>query len=293
MVAGMRSDGRSRDGGSPARDSRSGPRGGRPRSAEADTAILEATRAALGELGWSRLTMGDVAARAGVAKTTLYRRWPGKSELVVDAVAVLFDELELPDSGSLSADVTGVVLQFGALLDRPETKTSLMAVVAESTRDRALRRRIRDSIVARQKRLVLLGRERAQERGELPRERDAASAARTADLVFDVIAGAVVHRSLVSAEPVDEEWARTLAALLLGGLAAVSAPPGRAAAGGAAAAAGDVAADAVISPAVPAGTRPPRSPAAPPPAAHRSPAADATGYRAAARATRRPDSSAG
>ncbi len=198
-------------------------RTGRPRSAEADRAILDATRAALVELGWGKLTLGDVAARAGVAKTTLYRRWAGKSELVVDAVADLFDEhLELPDRGSLHADIEGVVLQFAALLERPETKTALMAVVAESTRDGALRDRIRSAIVDRQKSLVLLGRERAQRRGELPREDDATTASRTADLIFDVIAGAVVHRTLVSAEPVDEEWARGFATLLIGGLGATA-----------------------------------------------------------------------
>ncbi|UGY93692.1 TetR/AcrR family transcriptional regulator [Streptomyces gobiensis] len=194
----------------------------RPRSTAADQAILNATRSALVELGWSRLTMADIAARAGVAKTTLYRRWPGKSELVVDAVAVLFDELELTDRGSLQADIEGVVLSFAALLDRPETKTSLMAVVAESTHDVALRDRIRAAIVDRQKRLVLEGRARAQARGELPQDAPGESA-RTVDLIFDVIAGAVVHRSLVSAEAVDAEWARTFATLLVGGLAAASA----------------------------------------------------------------------
>ncbi|MFH8290846.1 TetR/AcrR family transcriptional regulator [Streptomyces sp. NPDC018059] len=199
--------------------------GGRPRSATADAAILEATRQGLVELGWSKLTLGAVATRAGVAKTTLYRRWAGKSELVVDAVAELFDELELPDRGSLAADIEGVVLQFAALLGRPETKTALMAVVAESTTDEPLRHRIRESIVDRQKRLVLAGRKRAQERGELPVEPDASAAARTADLIFDVIAGAVVHRALVSAEPVDEEWARRFTLLLLGGLAAAQGAP--------------------------------------------------------------------
>ncbi|MFC8914528.1 TetR/AcrR family transcriptional regulator [Streptomyces sp. NPDC047821] len=194
--------------------------GGRPRSAEADAAILEATRAALVELGWSKLTMGDVAGRAGVAKTTLYRRWASKNELVVDAVAVLFDELELPDRGSLMADIEGVVLQFAALLERPETKTALMAVIAESTRDEPLRERIRASIVDRQKRLVLAGRRRAQARGELPA--NPASATGTDDLIFDVIAGAVVHRALVSAEPVDAQWVQRFTALLLGGLAAAA-----------------------------------------------------------------------
>jgi AcrR family transcriptional regulator len=202
---------------------RIGPRTGRPRSAAADEAILAATRDALVELGWSKLTMGDVAHRAGVAKTTLYRRWAHKNELVVDAVAVLFDELELPDRGSLLEDVQGVVLQFAALLERPETKTALMAVVAESTRDAALRERIRSAIVDRQKRLVLLGRERAQARGELPYEENSATAARNADLIFDVIAGAVVHRALVSAEPVDATWAHNFTALLVGGLGGV--PP--------------------------------------------------------------------
>lgn len=195
-------------------------RPGRPRSPQADRAILDATRAALVELGWGKLTMGHVATRAGVAKTTLYRRWANKSELVVDAVAVLFDELELPDRGSLRADIEGVVLSFAAMLDRPETKSSLMHVVAESTHDPALRERIRDAIVGRQKRLVLEGRKRAQGRGELPSDTgDVREVIRVIDLIFDVIAGAVVHRSLVSAETVDAEWARRFTSLLLSGLA--------------------------------------------------------------------------
>ncbi|MFG3253095.1 TetR/AcrR family transcriptional regulator [Streptomyces sp. NPDC048172] len=199
-------------------------RRGRPRSAAADRAILDATRAALVEVGWSRLTMGHVATRAGVAKTTLYRRWAGKSELVVDAVAVLFDELELPDRGSLRADVESVVLSFAALLERPETKTSLMAVIAESTYDDALRVRVREAIVERQKRLVLAGRYRAQERGELPPDDPAApDPGRIVDLIFDVIAGAVVHRALISAERIGTDWARNFTTLLLNGLAAASA----------------------------------------------------------------------
>ncbi|WP_405869291.1 MULTISPECIES: TetR/AcrR family transcriptional regulator [unclassified Streptomyces] len=195
---------------------------GRPRSAAADTAILAATREALVELGWSKLTLGDVATRAGVAKTTLYRRWTGKNELVVDAVAELFDELALPDRGTLAADIEGVVLQFAAILARPEAKSGLMAVVAESTRDHALRERIRESIVDRQKRLVLEGRTRAQARGELPQETDPGEAARTVDLIFDVVAGAVVHRTLVSAEPADEEWVRSFTQVLLLGLTGAS-----------------------------------------------------------------------
>ncbi|MGW3290405.1 TetR/AcrR family transcriptional regulator [Streptomyces sp. NPDC001002] len=192
---------------------------GRPRSAAADAAILAATRAALVELGWSKLTLGDVATRAGVAKTTLYRRWAGKNELVVDAVAELFDELHLPDRGTLAADIEGVVLQFAAILARPEAKSGLMAVVAESIHDEALRERIRSSIVDRQKCLVLEGRARAQARGELPPETDPSESSRTVDLIFDMVAGAVVHRTLVSAEPADETWVHNFTQVLLTGLA--------------------------------------------------------------------------
>ncbi|MEH0636433.1 TetR/AcrR family transcriptional regulator [Streptomyces bottropensis] len=199
--------------------------GGRPRSAAADAAILAATREALVDLGWSKLTLGDVATRAGVAKTTLYRRWAGKNELVVDAVAELFDELRLPDRGSLAADIEGVVLQFAAILARPEARSGLMAVIAESTRDDALRERIRASIVDRQKRLVLEGRTRAQTRGELPLEPDPTTASRTVDLIFDVVAGAVVHRTLISAGPADEQWVGDFTRLLLTGLKGTAATP--------------------------------------------------------------------
>ncbi|MCS0606101.1 TetR/AcrR family transcriptional regulator [Streptomyces sp. LP11] len=192
-------------------------RTGRPRSAAADAAILAATREALVELGWSGLTLGDVALRAGVAKTTVYRRWQGKSELVTDALATLFDELVLPDRGSLRADIEGVVLQFARLLEQPATKTALMAVVAEATHDEALRGRIREKIVGRQKRLVVEGRRRAQQRGEIPD--DSTDPGPQIDLIFDVIAGAVVHRTLVSCEPVDTDWAARFTTVLLDGLA--------------------------------------------------------------------------
>lgn len=201
---------------------------GRPRSAQADLAILDATRAALVTLGWGKLTMSDVAARAGVAKTTLYRRWANKHDLVVDAVAVLFDELELPDRGSLRADVEGVVLQFAALLERPEAKTALMAVVAESTTDAALRLRVREAVVNRQKRLVVAGRARAQRRGEIPPDPAGSDPTPQIDLIFDVIAGAVIHRTLVTCEPIDADWAERFTAVLLGGLTAPLAGQNRA-----------------------------------------------------------------
>jgi AcrR family transcriptional regulator len=192
------------------------PRGkGRPRSATADLAILDATREALAELGWGGLTMGHVATRAGVAKTTLYRRWPSKNELVVDAVAILFDELEMADLGSLQADIEAVVAQFAGLLARPESQAALLALFAEGSRDPQLRRRIRERIVDPQKHLVRIGRTNAQLRGELDPDRDAATECEEIDIIFDTIAGTVEHRMLVSGEPVTQDWIRRFTTLLL------------------------------------------------------------------------------
>ncbi|MFD8594167.1 TetR/AcrR family transcriptional regulator [Kitasatospora sp. NPDC059646] len=188
---------------------------GRPRSAAADLAILDATREALAELGWGGLTMGDVAQRAGVAKTTLYRRWPSKSELVVDAIASLFDQLECADHGSLQADIEAVVARFAELLTRPETQAALLALFAEGTRDLQLRRRIRERIVQPQKVLVQLGLANAQARGEMDPGLDPATADEEIDIIFDTIAGTVEHRLLVSGEPVSPDWVRRFSTLLL------------------------------------------------------------------------------
>jgi AcrR family transcriptional regulator len=190
-------------------------RKGRPRSADADRAILAATRAALAELGWGGLTMGDVATRAGVAKTTLYRRWPSKNELVVDAVAVLFDELTMADLGCLRDDIEAVVRQLADLLAQPESQAALLALFAEASRDPALRQRVRESIIDPQKRLVHLGRAAAQARGELAPDASPEAAREDVDIIFDTIAGTVEHRMLVSGEPASAAWITRFTTLLL------------------------------------------------------------------------------
>jgi AcrR family transcriptional regulator len=187
---------------------------GRPRNAAADSAILAATRTLLAERGFADLTIAEVAARAGVAKTTLYRRWPGKADLVVDAMAALFGSLELVDHGSMLADALGVVRQYAALLSLPETKAALLALAAESQRDASLHEKVKQQVVDPQRRLVLEGWDRAAGRGEVAGETDV-------DLVFDIVCGTLVQRILIGGEPVDDDYLVRLVGVLLGGLARV------------------------------------------------------------------------
>lgn len=185
---------------------------GRPRSVEADTAILSATRALLAERGWADLTIAEVAARAGVAKTTLYRRWPGKADLVVDAMAELFSHLEVVDRGSMLQDALATVGQYVKLLQLPETQAALLALAAEADRDASLREKVRGQVTDPQRRLVYEAWERACARGEVEGETDV-------DLIFDMICGTLVHRILIKGEPVDEGYLTRLVSVLLSGLA--------------------------------------------------------------------------
>ena len=104
------------------------PRLGRPRDASRDADILEATIAVLAEHGFDGMTIDMVAARAGAGKATVYRRWPSKADLVIDAVACMkrrdLDPDDLPDTGSLRGDL--VALIRAPSIEDAELKTHVM-----------------------------------------------------------------------------------------------------------------------------------------------------------------------
>ncbi len=85
---------------------------GRPRDPARGEAIREATLELLEELGYTGLTMVDVAERAGVAKTTIYRRWNSKAEMVLDAIAEQVEPREVEETGDPIADLHRVIAQF-------------------------------------------------------------------------------------------------------------------------------------------------------------------------------------
>src|SRR5438270_13278542 len=91
---------------------------GRPRSAEADAAIREATVDLLAQEGYAGLTMSGVAHEAGVSTATLYRRWHSKLELVIDVLAMRAEESPVPDTGTLEGDCRSM-LQI--LVDKART----------------------------------------------------------------------------------------------------------------------------------------------------------------------------
>jgi AcrR family transcriptional regulator len=183
-------------------------RPGRPREEATERAITLAARQVLAEKGVSRMSMELVAAKAGVAKSTLYRRWPSKVELAVHAVAVTFDEIDVGDHGSLEADMRAGVQEAARLLRDPSTGGAYAALLAESARDPdGVGQVVRESLSTRLHSLVAVSVERAIARGEIRPEMI------DVDLLADVVVGSVMHRSLATGVP-DERFVDGLIDLL-------------------------------------------------------------------------------
>jgi AcrR family transcriptional regulator len=168
-------------------------RPGRPREEATEQAITAAAREVLADKGVARMSMEHVAAKAGVAKSTLYRRWPSKVELAVHAVAATFDEIDIQDNGSLAADMRAGIGEAARLLRDPSTGGAYAALLAESARDPdGVGVQVRESLSTRLHALVATSVERAIDRGEIRRDMI------DVDLLADVVVGSVMHRALAT-----------------------------------------------------------------------------------------------
>lgn len=155
---------------------------GRPLDATLDRQLLRATQDLLIEEGFERLTMDAVAKRCGASKATIYRRWPGKTALVVAAAAALFRAPEVPDTGDLREDL----LACGrAYLQREGRAAQVLASVLSASRyDPALRDASRQALGAPYEGLFERVLSRAVDRGVVRRDLDVQTLAQ----VFPAIA---------------------------------------------------------------------------------------------------------
>ena len=185
---------------------------GRPRSAEADAAIRQATVDRLVADGYAGLTMSGVAAAAGVSTATLYRRWSSKLDLVVDVLSVRAEEEMVPDTGSLEGDCREMLHALVAKARTTQTTPIMAGLVGEIGRNPDLASALRTNLIAPRREALKEVFRRAQGRGELSADVDAGLAA---DLLF----GPLYHRLLVTGEPVTPRVADKLCDLVLKALA--------------------------------------------------------------------------
>jgi AcrR family transcriptional regulator len=140
---------------------------GRPRSADADHAIVEATLELLTESGVASLAIEQVAARAGVAKATIYRRWPNKEALILDALATVEDQPPALPGTSLRDDLLTLVIGLIGRSVHPGRGQLYAWMVAESDRNPEIARKYKSIVVERRRRLLESVLRHWQEKGEL------------------------------------------------------------------------------------------------------------------------------
>jgi AcrR family transcriptional regulator len=186
---------------------------GRPRDARADRAILEATLELIAERGVHEFRTEDVAARAGVGKGAIYRRYRSKDELVTAAVAALVsEEIAVPDTGATRADLLALMREAVALYRGSLAGRLMPDLVGAMARKPELARAVRDGFLAGRRAALTVVLRRGVERGDLRDDLDV-------ELALDVLGGPLFYRLLITGGPIDEQLAEGVADLVLRGFA--------------------------------------------------------------------------
>jgi AcrR family transcriptional regulator len=185
---------------------------GRPRDEAARLRILKAALDLMEETAFAQVTAEAIAERAGASKATMYRWWPNKAAVVIEAFSqAIAPELPLRDSGSLKEDLTTQVRNFARVLSGPGGRMLRSFIVAArsdpdvATAFRSIwsdPRRAEAKEILRQK----------QTRGQLRKDADL-------DLVLDSLYGPLYYRFLVKNEPPSQRYAESLVGLVIQGLA--------------------------------------------------------------------------
>lgn len=184
-------------------------RGGRPRDAQIDAAVLEATLATLDETGYGRLTLEQVARRARTSKPAIYRRWPNRQRLVLAAIGERLGDARAPDTGCTLCDLDECLRLFVAAFRRMPPDV-IGALFADCAGDRALRTAFMTTLFDPLRAAVKETLDRAHARGDLRDDVDR-------DLILDLIGSFVYYRTLFRhARTTNAEIERAVEALLQG-----------------------------------------------------------------------------
>lgn len=175
----------------------SGKKQGRPRSTQSHQAILQAALALLAEVGFDGMSIEAIAARASVGKTTIYRRYSGKEELLADAIESVREEIDIPNTGTLRGDID-VLIEISAQITLSPLGRKTVAMIINSASSSPQFAQIYWTKYLQPRRqafeIVL---ERAKARNEVEESLDAG-------LVFDAMSGIMLYTLIFP--PANESW---------------------------------------------------------------------------------------
>jgi len=189
---------------------------GRRRSERSHQAIITATRELLVERGYPDVTIEGIAARAGVGKQTIYRWWPSRAALVLEAYLSSADVVTPPAAGrTVRADVRALLGWLIAVLREPTGGHVVAGLVADIQHDVDLAEGFHRDVVPARREAMVAALKRGRARGEIRVDADL-------ELAVDALHGAVFYRLLLSGEMLDDDFASRLADHVLEGI--VSSP---------------------------------------------------------------------
>jgi AcrR family transcriptional regulator len=185
-------------------------RPGRKRSEQTRQAILAAALELTAEAGYAGLTIEGIAARSGSGKQTIYRWWPSKDDVLLEAGAAKA-ALHVPvkDEGSFRADLGAFLTATFALGRQRQVTDLLRALMARAQIDEAFGQRFREAFLQRRRDALGVILDRAKARGELP-------AGVSPGTVTDIVFGVLWYRVMATREPLDGRLADELVTLLAG-----------------------------------------------------------------------------
>jgi AcrR family transcriptional regulator len=181
------------------------------RSARVVADVLRTTLEVLGQEGYAGLRVDDVALRAGVNKTTIYRRWPTRADLVIAALTALAAPPKAVETGCLERDLQATFMTATSLRATPAGRGVVRVLIAERG-DPEVDRVVCDlrELHRAPARTVLV---HARRRGDLPRRVDI-------ELLLDILAGTIYGRLRECPHPLDPQWVKRVVRLVLSGVAA-------------------------------------------------------------------------
>ena len=181
---------------------------GRPRSESSRQAILSAALELAAEDGYASATIDGIAARAGVGKQTIYRWWPTKADVVLEACTAKADlHVPVTDHGSYAADLRAFLEASYVMANQPQLADLLRALMAEAQVNAEFGERFRTAFLQPRRRSFAVITDRAKQRGDLPDPPDPGT-------VADIVFGTIWYRILATGQSLDAQLIDDLVAVL-------------------------------------------------------------------------------
>jgi AcrR family transcriptional regulator len=159
--------------------------------------MLQAALDLLAEVGFDAMSMDAIATRAGVGKTTIYRRYASKEELVADAIENVREDIFIPDTGNLQSDIDAIIQNAAQITLSPLGRQTVAMIISSASSNAQFAQIYWTKYLQPRRKTFAVVLDRAKERNEVSADLDS-------DLVFDAMSGIMLYASIF--QPTSESW---------------------------------------------------------------------------------------